>query len=415
MAEVWAARQLGELGFSRIVALKMILPELAEDAAFRKMFLEEARLASGIRHANVVEVLDLGEAGSIVFQAMPLLDGDSLSGLQRRWQALGRRGGLPEGLLLRILCDALAGLHAAHELRDEEGHPLQVVHRDVSPQNILVGLDGVARIADFGVAKALGRLAEETEAGQIKGKYGYLAPELVERRPADRRSDLFSAGVVLWEALTCTRLFKGQDAIETLDRVRNLEIPDPRSVNAEVSPAVAEATMRALARQPEERYATAAGMADALNHAARSIGATVTTNEVSAFVRELVSSAGSEHAHAEPALTTVAATVAAEPTQRDAPARSRTLFWLGATAVIAVAIGGAALARGRMKPEVRAPADAVPAVTEVIPRAPPVPAPSDSAASAPLATPAVSTRAVPTSRRPQTPMPKPKFGNPYDR
>ncbi len=441
MAEVWAARQLGELGFSRIVAVKMILPELAEDAAFRKMFLEEARLASRIRHANVVEVLDLGEAASVVFQAMPLLEGDSLSGLQRRWHNHGRKGGLSQGILLRVLCDALAGLHAAHELADDDGHPLHVIHRDVSPQNILVGLDGVARIADFGVAKALGRLAEETEAGQIKGKFGYLAPELAERKPADRRSDLFSAGVVLWEALTCSRLFKGRDAIETLDRVKNLVVPDPRTLNADVSPAVAVATMRALARNPEDRFATAAGMAEELNQAARSVSAEVTTSEVSVFVRELIGATPSRSDDREPletarsreeaeaSLATVAATTGHDPTQLRPSTRPRALLWLGASALLVVGIGGASLVRAHANRGAVAVDDApaplpsatMPSATGTTTMAGPVPSASSGPAlgsdPAPAA-PTVSTssaRVVPAARRSAPPRPVPKFANPYDR
>jgi serine/threonine protein kinase len=437
MAEVWAARQLGELGFSRIVAVKMILPELAEDAAFRKMFLEEARLASRIRHANVVEVLDLGEAASVVFQAMPLLEGDSLSGLQRRCQ-----GRLPQGILLRVLCDALAGLHAAHELADDDGHPLHVIHRDVSPQNILVGLDGVARIADFGVAKALGRLAEETEAGQIKGKFGYLAPELAERKPADRRSDLFSAGVVLWEALTCTRLFKGRDAIETLDRVKNLAVPDPRTLNAEVSPALALATMRALARDPEDRFATAAQMAEELNQAARLASAEVTTSEVSVFVRELIGATSPRpddgaqlviertREEAEASLATVAATTGHDPTQLQPSTRPRALLWLGAGAALVVGIGGASLVRAHAKRVDVAVAvvDALaPLPSGTVPEAPgttiagPVtpaswgPAQGSSPAPSAPAVPTASARVVPTARRSAPPRPVPKFANPYDR
>jgi serine/threonine-protein kinase len=407
MAEVWAARQLGELGFSRIVALKMILPELEQDAAFRKMFLEEARLASRIRHANVVEVLDLGEAGPLVYQAMPLLDGDSLSGLGERWQAMGRTGGIPEGILVRIMCDALAGLHAAHELTDEHGNSLYVIHRDVSPQNILVGLDGVARIADFGVAKALGRLADETEAGQIKGKYGYLAPELVERKPADRRSDVFSAGVVLWEALTRARLFKGQDAIETLERVRALDVPDPRTINPSVSAVTAAAAMRALERRPENRFATAAEMAETLNEAARSIGA----KEVSALVRELVGAAPRACGQEETVRMEDAATLVLP---KRAP-RSRSVAWVVATAfVVSVATIGAWLVRAhdaRVAPQTQSWAAPLPPAMDSAPDLPPAPVPSASEPPAPSTAPG---RAVTTTRRP-APTRKPKFGNPYDR
>jgi serine/threonine-protein kinase len=305
------------------------------------------------------------------------------------------------------MCDALAGLHAAHELTDEQGHPLHVIHRDVSPQNILVGLDGVARIADFGVAKALGRLAEETEAGQIKGKYGYLAPELVERKPADRRSDVFSAGVVLWEALTGTRLFKGQDPIETLERVRTLIVPDPRTVRPGVSAVAAEATMRALARRPEERFATAAAMAEALDEAARSIG----TKDVSAFVRELVA--------ATPRSSEEDATIRVEDGETlvlpKRTARSRTWIWIGATALLAIAATiGVSRVRAHgapVAPPSPAPSSAPPPATALAPETSPTAIPSASAPSPPSVAPA---RTATTPRR-AAPAPRPKFGNPYDR
>jgi serine/threonine-protein kinase len=436
MAEVWAARQVGQLGFSRTVAIKMILPEFAEDASFRKMFLEEARLASGIRHVNVVEVLDLGEAESIVFQAMPLLEGDSLLGLMHRWQRAGRPRGLPEKIVVRVLSDALAGLHAAHELKDEEGHLLHVVHRDVSPQNVLVGLDGVARIADFGVAKALGRLSEETEAGQIKGKFAYLAPELLERQDPDRRSDIFSAGVVLWEALTATRLFKGKDAIETLSLVRSLDVPDPRSVNAAISPRVAEVTMRALERDPEERFASAAEMADALNQAARSASAEVSTNELSAFVGDLIAATDarpwdqtpSDRVAKEAETLLAAAAIKTRPERtairRSGPSRA----WMGWGAIVVLAAGLSAVLVHVRANHASPPADA-PALA-VSPSAPPVAeatsttavsigSKADSSPSAPPAPAAIapikanhsSRRAPSPSNRPR----KPKFGNPYDR
>jgi serine/threonine-protein kinase len=287
MAQVWVARQSGDLGFRRLVALKLIRPDHAASGSFRRMFLDEARIASRIHHANVVEVLDLGEDGPIVFQAMALVEGDSVAGLLRRQQAREGGPGLPVPVALRIVIDALTGLHAAHELTDEDGVPMGIVHRDVSPQNILVGLDGVAKIADFGVAKAIGRLAEETEAGQLKGKFAYLSPEQVERQPPDRRSDVFAAGIVLWEALTGERLFRGEDALESLALVRSRPVPDPRKHVDGLAPEVAVATLRALEREPARRFATAAQMADTLEEAARAAGLLASAKAVGSLVTEL--------------------------------------------------------------------------------------------------------------------------------
>jgi serine/threonine-protein kinase len=263
MAEVWVARQLGDLGFRKLVAVKTIRAEYAENASFRRMFLDEARLAARIHHANVVEVLDLGEDGPIVFQAMTLIEGDSIAGLLRRWSQRGESGGLPPALAIRMLADAAAGLHAAHELTDDDGAKLLLVHRDVSPHNILVGLDGVAKIADFGIAKALGRLSDETEAGQVKGKFSYLSPEQVARTPPDRRSDVFACGIVLWEMLTGVRLFRGDDPVDTIEKVRSMRIPDVRDIAPGLAAPIAEATARALARDPNDRFPSAAAFAEA--------------------------------------------------------------------------------------------------------------------------------------------------------
>ncbi len=278
MAHVWAAEQIGELGFRKLVALKTIRPEYAYDASFRAMFLDEARLASRIRHANVVEVLDLGMHGAVVFQAMTYVEGAPLSG----WLAALRGARLPLGVAVRVVVDMLHGLHAAHELRDDDGNLLGLVHRDVSPQNLLVGVDGVAKLADFGIAKAFGRITEETMAGEVKGKIRYMAPELLGGTlPASPQSDIFSAGVVLWETLTSRRLFAISSEEAVSGPHRRESVRDPREV-ADVPAAIAAITMRALATDPTARFATALEMADALERAARAEGVDATHREVAA-------------------------------------------------------------------------------------------------------------------------------------
>jgi len=287
MAEVWLARQHGELGFSRLVALKMIRAEHASDPSFRKMFLEEARLAAKLHHANAVEVLDLGEHGRTLYLAMAYVEGDSIAGLlgRAKEQGLGAPR-LPPGVAVRVIADACAGLHAAHELTDDEGSPLDLVHRDVSPHNVLVGLDGVSRITDFGIAKALGRVTDDTDTGQVKGKLSYLSPEQAKRLPPDRRSDLFALGIVLWEALTGERLFRADEAVDTLLNVKDKAIPDPRSV-VPIPDALALAVLRALERDPAARYRTAEEMRRALEAAARAEQLVATADEVSDFVADL--------------------------------------------------------------------------------------------------------------------------------
>lgn len=289
MAEVWLARQIGELGFSRVVALKMIRPEYASDASFRNMFLDEARLAARLHHANAVEVLDLGETDRVLYLAMAYVEGESLYGLLARLRdRSGDAARLPVPVSVRILSDVCAGLHAAHELLDDDGRPLDLVHRDVSPHNVLVGLDGIARVTDFGIAKALGRLTEETETGHVKGKLAYLSPEQARRMPPDRRADIFAAGIILWELLTGRRLFKGEDVPDTLLNVSTKKIESPRAIAGDVPDAIAEVAMRALDRDPSARYQTASEMADALEAAARAAGQLSTAKAVGDVVSDLV-------------------------------------------------------------------------------------------------------------------------------
>lgn len=265
MAQVWAAEQTGDLGFRKLIALKTIRPDFAYDASFRAMFLDEAQLASRIRHVNVVEVLDLGVEGDIVFQAMALVDGVACSAWMRTVKE-----GLPRGVAVRIAIDILHGLHAAHTLKDDEGHLLGLVHRDVSPQNVLVGSDGVAKLADFGIAKAFGRATEETVAGDVKGKLGYVAPEQLRGIPAGPQSDLYSASVVLWELLTAQRLFPVMnDSTESTAKRRRMTARDPRSAVPSLPKSICGIVMRALSENPLDRYQTSLEMADALEEAAR--------------------------------------------------------------------------------------------------------------------------------------------------
>jgi serine/threonine-protein kinase len=292
MAEVWIARLLGDLGFARIVAIKTIRPEYSEDPSFRKGFFEEARIAARMSHANVVEVLDLGEEGSILYQVMRLVEGDSVSKLLRhRHEKDGSQAelrGLPVASAAHIMIDALKGLHAAHELTDDDGIAMQLVHRDVSPHNILVGVDGVARLSDFGVAKALGRLVDVTDAGQIRGKPGYFAPEQVDHKPLDRRTDIFAAGIVMWEMMTGKHLFRSDEGRPPLGNVQEPPYPDPRKhCKEELPEAIVLATMRALHHDPHDRFATAEDMANAMQSAARSSSATASSSEVGQLVIDL--------------------------------------------------------------------------------------------------------------------------------
>jgi len=260
MATLHYGRLLGPSGFSRTVAIKRLHAHLSEDPDFVAMFLDEARLAARIHHPNVIQTLDVESSEGELFVVLDYVHGDSLSRLLREARRLGEPA--TPALVGTILFGALEGLHAAHEARDSNGEPLDLVHRDVSPHNILVGTDGIARVLDFGVAKARGR-AQTTRVGQLKGKLAYMAPEQL-RGKVTRRSDVFSASVVLWEALTGTRLFQGDDEGEVVDRLLHKPIPTPRQYAPAVTRELEGVVMRGLARDPSSRFATARDMAIAL-------------------------------------------------------------------------------------------------------------------------------------------------------
>jgi serine/threonine-protein kinase len=288
MGQVWVGQQTGQHNFRKLVAIKIIRPEMATDASFRAMFLDEAQLAARIRHANVVEVVDLGEDGGLLYQVMTLIEGAALSTLIARAREKRNDAGLPLSVAVRIVIDTLRGLHAAHELRDDQDVALHLVHRDVSPQNVLVGVDGVAKLGDFGIAKAFGRRAAETNAGELKGKLRYLAPEQIEGISPTRQSDLFSVGVVLWESLTGRSLFAVEPGEEGIRARKTAPVPSPSSVAPHVPETIAKVTLRALERSPSARFTSALQMAEALEEAARDSGALATAQDVAGFVEEMI-------------------------------------------------------------------------------------------------------------------------------
>ena len=263
MATVYLARRVGVGGFQRLVALKTLHPHLAKQQSFVDMFLDEARLAANIHHPNVVSIEEIGVGDSGYYLVMDYIKGGTLA------QLMSEEGPeLTPAMLIHIMLDALNGLHGAHEARTEGGLILGLVHRDVSPQNVLVGIDGISRIADFGVARAAKRLTE-TAVGQLKGKIAYMSPEQALAQEVDRRADVFSAGIVLWEGLTRQRLFKGEHDAATLGQVLSYEIPDVSSVNPEIPLAISEVCMKALVRQPDARFQTCLEFWKALSQAQR--------------------------------------------------------------------------------------------------------------------------------------------------
>jgi serine/threonine-protein kinase len=277
MATVYLARLGGAGGFQRFVAIKRLHPHLAKDNEFTQMFLDEARLAARLHHPNVVPILEIGESVDGYYLVMEYIEGDTLARILARSAQAGRA--LPPKVAIRACLDALLGLHTAHELCDDDGKPLFIVHRDVSPQNILVGVDGTSRIADFGVARATSRLST-TRTGQLKGKLAYMAPEQARGKEVDRRADVFAMGIVTWEALGQKRLFKGEGEADTLNRVLYEPIPKLRAANPTVPAELEAVVMKALDRDPDQRWATAADFADALEKAARTVGVLGTSRDV---------------------------------------------------------------------------------------------------------------------------------------
>ena len=287
MATVYLARVLGMADFKRLFAIKRLHPHLASEPEFISMFLDEARLAARLHHPNVVPIIEIGISDSQHYLVMDYIEGDTAGRLVVRAQHDGRK--LPIGFTTRVVVELLTGLHAAHELTDDRGNSLEIVHRDVSPQNILGGVDGVTRITDFGVARAAARLQNQTQGGQLKGKLAYMAPEQVRGSiTIDRRADVFAAGIVLWEMLTARRLFKAESDAETLFRVVAAEVPPLSEVNPEVSQEIADVCHKALAKEPADRYQTAGDFADALEHAARASKSMFTVRESATLVNALI-------------------------------------------------------------------------------------------------------------------------------
>ncbi|HTJ81760.1 MAG TPA: serine/threonine-protein kinase [Polyangiaceae bacterium] len=292
MATVFLARRGGVGGFQRFVAIKRLHPHLQNEPEFVEMFLDEARLAALIHHPNVVPILEVGENETGYYLVMEYVEGDTLSRIVARTMSLGQLP--PRHVVLRIVLDTLAGLHAAHELRDDRGQMLGLVHRDVSPQNVLVGVDGTARITDFGVARASSRLTS-TAHGKLKGKLAYMAPEQTRGDELDRRTDLFAMGIILWEVLCARRLFKADSEAATLQRILVEPIRPPSDVLAGIPKAFDHVVLRALDRDQTKRFQTAADMADALEAAARDAAREHVTEaglasprEVASFVQQIL-------------------------------------------------------------------------------------------------------------------------------
>jgi hypothetical protein len=254
MAEILLGKLLGPSGFERAVVIKRILPHLASQEQFREMFLAEARTLAKLRHPNVVQVHELGQDGDELFLVLEYLDGESAYGLMRRLLRAGET--LPYSLGMHIVAEAAGGLHAAHELTDDDGRPLGLVHRDVSPQNIHVLYNGQVKLLDFGIAKATDSTVR-TEAGHVKGKFRYMSPEQCRGDHLDLRSDIFSLGIVLYELTTARRLFARKNDLMTMKAITEERIVRPSQIAPGYPRRLEEIVMRCLSRLREERFQTA--------------------------------------------------------------------------------------------------------------------------------------------------------------
>jgi len=262
MASVWVARERSpKSGKHRLVAVKAMLPKLAKRMDFRSMFLDEGQLVRSIDHQNVVSVYEVGEDSGVLYMAMEWVEGDSLYTIIK---VAKQRRAIPPEQAVRIIADTAAGLHVAHELRGWDGELRGVVHCDVSPHNILVGLDGTSKLVDFGVAHAVA--TSEGASDRIAGKAGYMSPEQAKGDPIDRRSDLFSLGIVLFELTTGRRLFKGRDKAHTMHLVHIADVPQPSSIFPGYPKKLEAIVLKALARDREQRFQTAEEFAQALDH-----------------------------------------------------------------------------------------------------------------------------------------------------
>jgi serine/threonine protein kinase len=292
MASVWLARAEGAAGFEKLVAVKRIHPHLAEEKNFVEMFLDEARIASRIDHANVCAVFDFGQADNTYYIAMEFLVGEPFSRIAR---ALAKN---PKAVaderrpyfVAKLIADACEGLHAAHELRGRDGELLNVVHRDISPQNLFVTFDGVVKVVDFGIASASDRL-HHTQGSEVKGKFSYMAPEQARGAKGaklDRRADVFALGIVLWEMLTLKRLFRRDTPAETLMALVSDPIPAPSAARPGLPPEFDAITLKALARNPDERYATARELGRDLNRALGKAGQVIGPADIEEWIDSLM-------------------------------------------------------------------------------------------------------------------------------
>lgn len=284
MAEVFKAKAYGVEGFEKLVAIKRILPNIAEDEEFITMFIDEAKIAVQLNHANIAQIFDLGKIEDTYFIALEYVYGKDLRAIFER---LRKRGEImPIPVACYVITQVCEGLDYAHRKKDSMGRDLHIVHRDVSPQNILVAYEGDVKVIDFGIAKAANK-ASKTQAGILKGKFGYMSPEQVRGLPLDRRSDIFSLGIIFYEILTGERLFVGESDFSTLEKVRNVEIMPPTAYNRNIPESLEKIILKALAKDADDRYQFASEMAEDIQRFMISQGTLFTRKDLGNFMKTL--------------------------------------------------------------------------------------------------------------------------------
>ncbi|HLT31879.1 MAG TPA: serine/threonine-protein kinase [Myxococcaceae bacterium] len=284
MGQIDLARQKGPVGFQKLLVVKRILPHLSEDEEFLKMFLDEARIAALLNHPNIAQIYESGQADDIYYMAMEYVQGEPITQVVRKAEAQGRP--MPVPLLIRIIADAAAALDYVHHAKSPSGRPLGLIHRDVSPQNVMVSFHGTVKLIDFGVAKAANKLSM-TSVGAIKGKYAYMSPEQATDQELDGRSDIFGLATILYEQLTGTRLFKRETDHGTLKAVVGHRVPPPSSVVDGIPPGLDEVVLQGLAKHRDDRFERAADFQLALEEVLMHARLPGSPGHLAAFMREL--------------------------------------------------------------------------------------------------------------------------------
>ena len=284
MAEVFRGVAESIQGFKKSVAIKRMLPKLAKNQKFVEMFLDEAKLSLYLQHANIVQVFDIGKSGESYFLVMEYVNGCNLKSLLDRLKRKGERMPIPEAIYLML--ESLKGLSYAHHVENPEtGVPLCIVHRDISPPNVLMSRNGEVKVVDFGLAKASSQISD-TDPGVVKGKFSYLSPEAASGAVVDHRTDIFAVGIILWEMFTGRRLFYGDNDYETVQLVRDARIPSLAALNPSVEHELEQIVRRALARDPNDRYQEAADLADDLAGYLFGRSMKVTSQNIAALVKD---------------------------------------------------------------------------------------------------------------------------------